>query len=180
MRVRWAWPPSAAAQDLRPPPGAVPGPGSARARAHLRCRWACERAGGPGGRGTAAGTPSAAAAALPEPSAPTSPVGSGTAGRVRSPQKRRQAPERPWGGRGSLIPGRAPRSPCTEQRRAPATTPASSPVFQRQLDKSLLIPDPQAQRSGICLQRLQGPAHGQDCHLAAPKPGQQIGGAGLG
>lgn len=49
------------------------------------------------------------------------------------------------------------------------------PVLQRQLDKSFLIPDPQAQRSGLCLQRLQGPSHGQDGHLAAARPGQQIG-----
>lgn len=63
---------------------------------------------------------------------------------------------------------------------APRAARASSPVFQRQLDKPLLIPDPEAQRSGLCLQRLQGPSHGQDRHLAASRPGQQICRAGLG
>lgn len=33
------------------------------------------------------------------------------------------------------------------------------PVFQCQLDKSLLILDLQAQRSRLCLQSLQGPSH---------------------
>jgi hypothetical protein len=47
------------------------------------------------------------------------------------------------------------------------------------LTKSLLIMDPQALCSRLCLQCLQGPSHGQDHHLASPRTGQQIVNTGL-
>lgn len=199
LAARPAWPPrgrppgfQAASSDASRAGSLEPGRSGRAGRvaerveagAHRRCGWGCGRAGeGPRGHETAAGPLSAEAATLPVPFAPMSLAGSETAGRARSPRKRRLAPERPWGSRGTPdssprgLPHSSPAAAAQPQRAPPIA--GSSPVFQRQLDKSLLISDPQGQRSRLRLQRLQGPSHGQDSHLATLRPRQEIGSTGL-